>query len=198
MIVGVGAFYLGSQWNKPPRENQGSITTPVSSDAAEPTTSGQARTGTPDTTATTQPAASQPTTPTHPNAPPTTLREQPTASSQPAHPPEKRRTTDAPPTATESPVKAKTKSTTSAKEYYDQGIEDLNAGRYDAALEKFEQVKRLSPDNKDVYYLIGQAYHKSKRLAEALRAYEQCTSGPYASLAAQHVKALSKQLKKSN
>lgn len=198
VLIGAGAFYIGSQWNKPQRENQGGIASPANPDASQPTTLAQSGIGHPEMAPTAQPPFSSPATPHQPDGPSTKLRERPTAMSQPAHSPEKRRATDAPSASTESAGGAKAKSAMSAKEYYDQGIQDFNSGRYDAALEKFEHVRRMSPENKDVYYLIGQAHHKSKRLAEALRAYEQCTSGPYAGVAQQHVKALSKQLKKSN
>lgn len=197
VLIGVGAFYIGSQWNKPQHQDQGGIASPANPDASQPTPSAQSGISTPDTAPMAQPPFSPPATSDQPVEPTTKLRERPTAMSQPAHPPEKRRA-NTPPASTESVGGATTKSVLSAKEYYDQGIQDLNSGRYDAALEKFEHVRRMSPENKDVYYLIGQAHHKSKRLAEALRAYEQCTSGPYASLAQQHVKALSKQLKKKS
>lgn len=84
----------------------------------------------------------------------------------------------------------------SAETYKNQGITDLNAGRHQEALRAFESVKRLDPANKDVYYLIGQAYQRMNQLEQALNAYRQCTSGVYASVSQNAVKKLEKQVGK--
>lgn len=78
-----------------------------------------------------------------------------------------------------------------------QGIAHLGAGRYQDALQEFEYVKTLDPGNKNVYYLIGQTYHKMGQLERALEAYRQCTSGDYASIAQNHVRTLEKKLGKT-
>lgn len=78
-----------------------------------------------------------------------------------------------------------------------QGIAYLGAGRYQDALREFEYVKTLDPGNKNVYYLIGQAYHKMNQLERALEAYRQCTSGDYTSVAQRHVRTLEKKLGKT-
>jgi Flp pilus assembly protein TadD len=88
--------------------------------------------------------------------------------------------------------------TVSAEQHLKQGNEYLSAGRYQEALREYEQVRRLDPANKDVFYLIGQAYHQSGQLELALPAYRQCTSGPYAAIAQQHVKKLEKKFGRSN
>lgn len=87
--------------------------------------------------------------------------------------------------------------TVSAEHHLKQGTEYLSAKRYQEALREYEQVRRLEPANKDVYYLIGQAHHQSGQLELALQAYQQCTSGTYAALAQQHVKKLEKKLGRS-
>lgn len=88
---------------------------------------------------------------------------------------------------------------TGAAEYnLNQGITHLGAGRYQDALREFEYVKSLDPENKNVYYLIGQAYHKMGQLERALEAYRQCTSGVYASIAQNHVRMLEKRVGKTN
>src|SRR5262249_55709478 len=79
-----------------------------------------------------------------------------------------------------------------------QGVAHFNAGRYQDALREFEYVKKLDPGNKSVYYLIGQTYHKMGQLERALEAYRQYTSGVYASVALNNVKALEKRLGKTN
>ena len=78
-----------------------------------------------------------------------------------------------------------------------QGIAFLGSGRYAEALREFEQAQQLSPGNKDIYYLTGQAYHQLGRLDQALNAYRQCTTGAYAAVAKNHVSALEKKLGKA-
>ena len=81
---------------------------------------------------------------------------------------------------------------------YNQGVTYMNAGRYQDALRQFEYVKKLDPGNKNVYYLIGQTYHKMGQLEQALEAYRLCTSGNYASVALNNAKAIEKRLGKTN
>src|SRR5262245_3603845 len=86
--------------------------------------------------------------------------------------------------------------TISAENYLNQGMTYLSAGRYQEALGEFERVKKLDPGNKNVYYLIGQTYHKMNQLEHALEAYRQCTSGHYASVAQSNAKTLEKKVGK--
>lgn len=88
--------------------------------------------------------------------------------------------------------------TISAEHNLNQGMTYLSASRYQEALQEFEQVKKLDPSNKNVYYLIGQTYHKMNQLEQALEAYRQCTSGVYASVAQNAVKRLEKKVGKVN
>jgi TolA-binding protein len=88
--------------------------------------------------------------------------------------------------------------TISAENYINQGMTYLNAGRFNEALQAFESVKKLDPANKNVYYLIGQAYYKMNQLERALEAYRQCTSGHYASVAQSNAKTLEKKVGKVN
>lgn len=87
---------------------------------------------------------------------------------------------------------------TSAEHSLEQGITYMNAGRHQEALQEFEQVKKLDPDNKNIYYLIGQTYQRMNQLQQALEAYRQCTSGHYASVAQNAVKKLEKKVGKVN
>jgi uncharacterized Zn finger protein (UPF0148 family) len=86
----------------------------------------------------------------------------------------------------------------SAAEHQKQGIAYMNSGRHQEALREYDYVRKLDPDNKDVYYLIGLTYWKMNQLGQALEAYRQCTSGVYVSEAHQAVGSLEKQLKKVN
>ncbi len=102
------------------------------------------------------------------------------------------------PTPTTSQEKQTAGGTISAEQNLNQGLTYLSASRYQEALREFEQVKRLDPGNKNVYYLIGQAYHKMNQLQQALEAYRQCTSGIYASVALSNAKTLEKKVGKVN
>jgi len=86
----------------------------------------------------------------------------------------------------------------SAEQSLNQGKTFYNERRYQEALGEFERVKKLDPANKDVYYLIGSAYHGMNQLERALEAYRQCTSGDYASVSRDAVKRLEKKVGKVN
>jgi tetratricopeptide (TPR) repeat protein len=79
-----------------------------------------------------------------------------------------------------------------------QGKTFLNQHRYQEALAEFARVKNLDPANKDIYYLIGSAYHGMNQVEQALEAYRQCTSGDYASVSRDAVKRLEKKVGKVN
>ena len=87
---------------------------------------------------------------------------------------------------------------TSAAEHQSQGINYMNSGRHQEALQEFEYVKKLDPGNKDVYYLIGFTYFKMNQPERAIEAYRQCTSGKYASVSQDAVKKLEKKIGKVN
>lgn len=67
-----------------------------------------------------------------------------------------------------------------------------NTGQLRDAIQVYEKARRASPENEDVYYLLGSAYHRSGEITKALEAYRQCTSGVYAAVASNHVKKLAK------
>lgn len=102
------------------------------------------------------------------------------------------------PTPTTPQEKQTASGTISAEHNLTQGMTYLSAGRYQEALREFEQVKKLDPGNKNVYYLIGQTYHRMNQLQQALEAYRQCTSGFYASVAQSNAKMLEKKVGKIN
>jgi cytochrome c-type biogenesis protein CcmH/NrfG len=84
-----------------------------------------------------------------------------------------------------------------AKDHEKLGNDYQNSGRYQEALQEYEQMKRLDPGNKDVYYLMGLTYGKMNQLDKALESYRQCTSGTYVGVAQSAVKNLEKKLKVS-
>jgi hypothetical protein len=98
----------------------------------------------------------------------------------------------------EAPAQKAADGTGAALHNLNQGIEYMSGGKYQEALQEFEYVRKLDPDNKSVYYLIGQTYHKMNQLERALDAYRQCTAGVYASVAQSNVKMLEKKLGKTN
>jgi tetratricopeptide (TPR) repeat protein len=85
-----------------------------------------------------------------------------------------------------------------AEQSLNQGKTFLNGRRYQEALAEFERVKKFDPANKDVYYLIGSAYHGMNQPERALEAYRQCTSGVYASVSQSAAKNLEKKVGKVN
>lgn len=82
------------------------------------------------------------------------------------------------------------------EDHIKRGIDLYDSGKYAQAVAEFQAAGRLQPANGDAYYLMAMAYERMGRAADALSAYEKCKSGKYAALASQHVKRLSKQLKK--
>ena len=54
-----------------------------------------------------------------------------------------------------------------------QGIEELNAGELDTALETFKQVAATAPDFPDARYHLGLVYYQQARFREAAAAFKQ-------------------------
>ena len=102
------------------------------------------------------------------------------------------------PTPTPSQDKQTAGGTGSPENILKQGIAYYYAGQYQEALRELESVKKLDPDNKDVYYVFGLTYQKMNQLQQALEAYRQCTSGVYASVSQRAVKNLEKKVGKVN
>jgi tetratricopeptide (TPR) repeat protein len=81
---------------------------------------------------------------------------------------------------------------TAAEQFLIRGREQFNRGKYREALFEYQQVLRLDSTNQDVHYLIGLAHEQLGEYTAARQAYQQCTSGPYAVIAQNHVKSLEK------
>jgi hypothetical protein len=58
-----------------------------------------------------------------------------------------------------------------------------NVREFQAAIREFTLAQRLTPNDKDLYYLIGSSYAGLGQDAIAHEYYKQCDSGPYASVA---------------
>ena len=58
-----------------------------------------------------------------------------------------------------------------AMSLFAQGIEELNAGQLDAALETFEQVTISVPDFADAHYHLGLAYYQKAEFRKAIEAF---------------------------
>lgn len=60
-----------------------------------------------------------------------------------------------------------------AMSLFSQGVEELNAGELDAALERFEQVTTIAPDFADAHYHLGLAYYQKTEYRKAIDAFTQ-------------------------
>lgn len=98
------------------------------------------------------------------------------------------------PAPTPAIVKSEAPPALSAAEHIQRG---LKAKTPSAALAEYQSALKADPANKDVHYLMGLAYQQMGQTDQAFAAYRKCTSGPYAAVAAQHVKKLEKDSKKS-
>ena len=60
-----------------------------------------------------------------------------------------------------------------AMSLFSQGVQELNAGALDAALERFEQVTTLAPDFADAHYHLGLVYYQKTEYRKAIDAFTQ-------------------------
>lgn len=87
------------------------------------------------------------------------------------------------PPTTPSAADEHTSASTLAKQLKDKGSAYLNAKMFTSALSSLQAARKLSPEDNDLYYLMGQAHFGLKQYGQARRYYEQCNSGVYASVA---------------
>jgi len=64
-----------------------------------------------------------------------------------------------------------------------KGAELNNHGRHHAAIKEFKAALDLTPEDKDLYYLLGSAYFGSGQPTLAYEAYRQCDEGIYVAIA---------------
>ena len=60
-----------------------------------------------------------------------------------------------------------------AMSLFAQGIQELNAGQLDTALETFKQVTTIAPDFADAHYHLGLAYYQKTEFQKAIEAFTQ-------------------------
>ena len=60
-----------------------------------------------------------------------------------------------------------------AMSMFSQGVQELNAGALDAALERFEQVTTIAPDFADAHYHLGLVYYQKAEFRKAIDAFTQ-------------------------
>lgn len=60
-----------------------------------------------------------------------------------------------------------------AMSLFSQGVQELNAGELDAALETFEHVTAIAPDFADAHYHLGLAYYQKAEYQKAIDAFTQ-------------------------
>lgn len=70
-----------------------------------------------------------------------------------------------------------------ATQFKEKGKTYLGAQMYSSALKSLQQARNLTPDDNDLYYLLGQAHHRLKQYEIARRYYDQCNSGQYKNVA---------------
>ena len=70
-----------------------------------------------------------------------------------------------------------------------KGLKNIILNKYSDALEAFEQLTSLYPDNKEYWYLLGEVhYHGEKKLIKALDAFERAVElDPEFTLAYEHI-----------
>ncbi len=76
------------------------------------------------------------------------------------------------------------------------GNEHFAAHRYEEALREYVKARERDPANPDIYYLIGLVHERRGEYEAAWEAFQRCTSGPYATVARNHLKMLEKKRKK--
>lgn len=70
-----------------------------------------------------------------------------------------------------------------AEVHKSQGRRFHNAREFLAAIREFLIAQQYTPEDKDLYYLLGSCYDGLGQDAQAHELYKQCNSGPYASVA---------------
>ncbi len=70
-----------------------------------------------------------------------------------------------------------------AKQYKENGRSYLGAKMYSSAVKSLQQARNLTPEDGDLYYLLGQAHYGLKQFGQARRYYEQCSTGVYMQVA---------------
>jgi len=70
-----------------------------------------------------------------------------------------------------------------AANHKELGMRYHNVREFPAAIKEFSLAQRLTPKDKDLYYLLGSSFAGLGQDAVAHDYYKQCDSGPYAAVA---------------
>jgi len=60
-----------------------------------------------------------------------------------------------------------------AANYYNEGLNLYNQGKYDEAIAKFDSALEIDPNNKEAYYLKGSSLDKIGRYSEAIASFDK-------------------------
>ena len=83
------------------------------------------------------------------------------------------------------------------RELLDKGVDFLDNGQHNKAIETFQEVIRIAPENSDGYFGLGMVYENRKDWAKANDAYQRAVAlNPDDSLAQENLKFVKKQQKK--
>ncbi|MFN0120203.1 MAG: hypothetical protein ACKV2V_06845, partial [Blastocatellia bacterium] len=77
-----------------------------------------------------------------------------------------------------------------------QGMRLNNAGNHFEAIRRLQKAGAYTPEDKDLNYLIGQAFHKAGQPAVAVEYYRKVDSGQYVGVARNAVKRAEEQARK--
>jgi predicted Zn finger-like uncharacterized protein len=83
------------------------------------------------------------------------------------------------------------------RELLDKGVDYLDNAQYNQAIEAFNEVIRLNPNNSDGYFGLGMVHEKRENWAQAIDAYQKALElNPNDSTAKENLKFIKKQQKK--
>ncbi len=83
------------------------------------------------------------------------------------------------------------------KELLDKGVVSLDNNQYNRAIEAFQEVTRLAPNESDGYFGLGMVYEKRKEWPKAMNAYEKAVElNPEDQVAKDNLRFVKKQKKK--
>jgi tetratricopeptide (TPR) repeat protein len=83
-----------------------------------------------------------------------------------------------------------------AEDHKRKGQRFLNIGQHMAAIKEFQVALNLTPEDKDLHYLLGSAYQGNGQPALAYEHYKKCDSGNYAQVALSGAKNAEKEMRK--
>ena len=67
-----------------------------------------------------------------------------------------------------------------AANHKELGVRYGNVAMHQHAITELKFAQSLTPDDKDIYYLLASSYFALRKFAQAHNYYSKCNSGPYA------------------